>query len=231
MIVYLITNLVNGKLYVGQTQQSLKARWLRHRREHRTYLSRAIKKYGRENFLVEPLATAETLEQLDALEGLWIRLLASHVRGVGYNVRLAAKGYRTLPPESIEQFRRERLGHEVTRETRDKIAKSLAEHHRVFGHPNKGKSMPETQIAKLRELKGSRNARFGKHDTPEVCEKRRQAIIGKRYRQSVRRSDGGRNNAAGKRSEGTKLRMRWLRLVKRVSGPVLMLQHGTGNYF
>ncbi len=154
------------------------------------------------------------------------------MKDVGYNVRLAAKGYRTLPPESIEKARQKMLGHEVTPETRAKVSAGLKEYYRTHKNAKAGKPMSESQLAKMKELKGPRSARFGKKDSPEVCERRRQSILGKHYKQhKVRRSDGGRNNAAGKRSEETRLRMRWLRLIKRLSGPVLVLQHATGNYF
>ncbi len=225
MIVYLITNLVNGKYYVGQTAKSLKARWTEHLHTDRMYIARAIKKHGRENFVIEQLATAACQEQLDALEGLWIRLLASHVKGVGYNVRLLARGFTSAEKAAI--------------------GKKVAEHLRIHGHPNKGRVWPDSFVQKLRDLKGPKNARWGKHDTPEVCEKRRQKIIGKRYKQTVVRTTGGRNNGAGKRSDEVKARMRELRApllteqllraaftraIKKRSGPMLVLQHATGNY-
>jgi predicted GIY-YIG superfamily endonuclease len=49
MIVYLITNTANGKRYVGQTNQSLAARWWGHvNRNHCRILYNAIEKHGKE---------------------------------------------------------------------------------------------------------------------------------------------------------------------------------------
>lgn len=45
-VIYLITCLVTGKLYVGQTTQKLKYRINQHKRGKKQYIDRAIKKYG-----------------------------------------------------------------------------------------------------------------------------------------------------------------------------------------
>ena len=61
MIVYAITNLVNGKRYIGMTEQSLRLRWSQHKKVAAagvdTAIHHAIRKYGSENFKIEPLAS------------------------------------------------------------------------------------------------------------------------------------------------------------------------------
>ena len=73
-MIYLITNTVNGKRYIGKTTQTLEARWYQHCKNaeygHNTYLYKAIRKYGRESFDISLLC--EGLEEEEVL------LIAEH---------------------------------------------------------------------------------------------------------------------------------------------------------
>lgn len=58
-IIYKCTNLLNGKVYIGQTKMTLEWRlnnpWCGHCKNTGTYIGTAINKYGKENFLFEIL--------------------------------------------------------------------------------------------------------------------------------------------------------------------------------
>lgn len=87
--IYVVTNLINGKYYIGQTRLSLSDRWSNHcscaERGDDYYFYRAILKHGKENFVIEQLAEAYTVEEINRLETLWIILTRSYDRNVGYN--------------------------------------------------------------------------------------------------------------------------------------------------
>lgn len=51
--VYKITNLVNGKIYIGITKRNPKIRFNEHLSNKKELLYKAKKKYGRENFSLE----------------------------------------------------------------------------------------------------------------------------------------------------------------------------------
>ena len=53
MIIYKITNSINGKIYIGQTRQALKERFRQHCKAKTGAISFSIKKYGKENFCSE----------------------------------------------------------------------------------------------------------------------------------------------------------------------------------
>jgi group I intron endonuclease len=91
-VVYKITNLINGKIYVGQT---IKEKPINRFYEHICYaktnpdnmiISKAINKYGKENFKFEVIDTAYTKTELNILEAYWIDELKSHCKNHGYNV-------------------------------------------------------------------------------------------------------------------------------------------------
>ena len=85
--IYLIMNIINGKMYVGQTWVGILNRWKGHLRDARKqYLGNAIQKYGEENFILGLLDVAETQEDLDHLETFWISTLDSANPTVGYNM-------------------------------------------------------------------------------------------------------------------------------------------------
>lgn len=73
MIIYKITNNVNGKIYIGQTIRTLEERFTEHKRNKKSLISKAFKKYGIENFTIEQIDTAESIDELNELEFKYIR--------------------------------------------------------------------------------------------------------------------------------------------------------------
>jgi group I intron endonuclease len=101
-IIYLITNLVNGKVYVGQTRQKLEKRWSGHlsdsKREDQP-LYRAMRKHGTENFSIESVVVVDSQEQADYQERIWILLFRAHVSQDGYVCTWGGDGRTGPSPE------------------------------------------------------------------------------------------------------------------------------------
>lgn len=77
MPIYKITNIVTGDIYVGKTEKTLGERLYFHyydSRRSETYLHRAMRKYGKDNFVIEILEDCEIC-RLNELEVKWITLL------------------------------------------------------------------------------------------------------------------------------------------------------------
>ena len=103
MIIYKITNLLNGKVYVGQTIRTLEERWKDHcvPSNKCLALARAIEKYGRENFIIEQVDSANSFEELNKKEGDWIVQMNS-LSPNGYNLKTGGDQPR-LCQESIDK--------------------------------------------------------------------------------------------------------------------------------
>src|SRR5271166_6524834 len=85
MIVYKITNKINGKAYIGQTTQPMELRWLDHcKKGHALY--NAIKKYGKEAFELRILAKCNTMEEMNHREVYYIKLFNTLAPN-GYNLK------------------------------------------------------------------------------------------------------------------------------------------------
>ncbi len=93
-IIYIITNSINEKVYIGQTIQTLKERWQEHCRrpfsksEANMKIKRAIFKYGKENFSIKELERCR-VEELDEKEKHYISLYDSIEKG--YNTAKGGK--------------------------------------------------------------------------------------------------------------------------------------------
>ena len=83
MYLYKITNLINQKVYIGITND-YKRRWANHGLEN-SAISKAIRKYGKENFKFEVLFKNVSIEEIDELEKEQIKLHNCLVPN-GYNV-------------------------------------------------------------------------------------------------------------------------------------------------
>lgn len=88
--IYKTTNVVNGKIYIGKKHSSkyLGNNYL----GSGIRLTEAVKKYGKENFIVELLDVANTLEQLNTKEQYYIKLYDSQNPNTGYNLASGGDG-------------------------------------------------------------------------------------------------------------------------------------------
>lgn len=83
MFIYKITNTINQKIYIGQTNQTIEKRFLQHSKSI-TPLGDVMRKYGLENFTIEIIEECSTPEQTKERERFWIKTLKSRVPN-GYN--------------------------------------------------------------------------------------------------------------------------------------------------
>lgn len=91
MIIYKATNIINNKVYIGQTVNSLSVRKAQHERSHeygyKTAFSNAIRKYGKENFKWEVIYETDSMEDLNEKESYYIEYYKSLVTENGYNLK------------------------------------------------------------------------------------------------------------------------------------------------
>lgn len=100
--VYITTNNINGKKYIGQKSYKQK-NW-------ETYLgsgvilNKSIKKYGKENFSREIIEECETKEELDQCEMYWISYYDAVSSEDFYNIASGGEGGNTIAGYSEEQL-------------------------------------------------------------------------------------------------------------------------------
>ena len=130
--VYKITNIANGKVYVGITNQGVISRWYKHCSDAHCKpscaLHNAICKYGKTAFKVETIEVieGEDYDYLKEREIYWIKEFDSYNRDKGYNLTLGGDGTfgRFHSAETKDKIRQKALGREVSEETRAKMSES-----------------------------------------------------------------------------------------------------------
>jgi group I intron endonuclease len=75
--IYLITNIVNGKKYIGQTIKTIEKRLKEHFKavfveNRQVIIYNAIRKYGEDNFSIMCLQDNIAIDDLDTEEQYWI---------------------------------------------------------------------------------------------------------------------------------------------------------------
>jgi group I intron endonuclease len=126
MYIYKTTNLINTKVYIGKSEKDFTIEYL----GSGTLLSKAIEKYGRENFKVEVIELCETIEVLNEREKHWISIF----RGSNcYNIAEGGAGGNTMEHHPNKQEHYEKIGkkisqtltgHPVSKEQRKKQSQS-----------------------------------------------------------------------------------------------------------
>lgn len=92
MYIYKITNLINNKSYIGQTN-NFNNRKLCHKCRNVLLIDKAIQKYGADNFKYEILLSDVSVKEIDKIEQEYI-LRYNTLTPNGYNVKLDVKDVR-----------------------------------------------------------------------------------------------------------------------------------------
>lgn len=156
--IYLVTNKLNGKQYVGQTITK------HSRHGHGHALRDAYKKYGHSMFTYEHLTQGDLTEkQLDCFEKFWINVFDSLAPN-GYNLEGGGKRGKYV-------YHTPNLGKKASDETKRKMSESQKKHWASLDvHPSTGKKHTD-------EWKKAASERMKKQIQSEETKQKRSASI------------------------------------------------------
>jgi len=183
MVVYMATNAVNGKVYIGRTVGLLGYRIGKHKHSSNKsgfYFYRAIRKYGWDVFEWEVLEQCDTEEELNDLEYHYIQQYRRFGKGV-YNMTDGGDGMSgfVFSEESKQKMSKAHKGVFPSEETRKKLSDS--QKGRVFSEESKqkmsisqkGKVLSEETKKKLSDSKrGEKHPNYGKRGEKHPFSKR-----------------------------------------------------------
>jgi len=186
MLIYKITNNVNGKIYVGQ-ELKYNPRYF----GSGLVLIAAIKKYGIENFQKEILENfIEDKEKLNEREIFWIKKLNSRDKKIGYNIASGGQGGDFLSEEQKEKRGKKiseaRKGKKLSEMHKEKIKEGIK---KVF--PEKEKK-PKSNYSHF----GESNSFYGKKHTGDMSRFSTRSGISPTNALKIRDQDGNIYNSA-----------------------------------
>lgn len=198
--IYLRTNKVNGKQYVGETEnfERREKQWKRLKLNYANqFLTDERSKYGLENFDILVIDTCETQEKAWELEQFYIKEYGTKYPD-GYNLTdggAGAKGYKHSE-KAKKKMSEARKGRLVTEETRQKLSISLKgknigiklseETKRKISETKKGIKLSEETRKKMSKSKKEKykteiHHMVGKHLSEETKRKLSEAKKGKNH--------------------------------------------------
>jgi group I intron endonuclease len=165
MIIYKSTNKITGKVYIGQTIQTLDKRIKGHIKESKMDKTRpfliSINKYGADNFTFETIDSANNLDELNDKEIHWINFYNS-VSPNGYNVTGGGQGKKMISTNELSK----RISKGLQNSKKWQKIKNSEEYlkkikEKFIGH-NKGKKFSTKHKEKIWEKNKERILKFNK---------------------------------------------------------------------
>ena len=176
---YVHINKANGKRYYGITSQKANQRWQNGRGyQYNEYFTRAIEKYGWDNFEHIVLFDNLTKDEANLLEQMYIALYDTTNPNKGYNMTLGGEGALGWKPNDTWREKQSNInkgggnpnyGKHLSDETKKKISekntnpsdetrKKMSENHADF----KGKKHPKSKIYTIINSHGEKVGEFCK---------------------------------------------------------------------
>lgn len=156
MNIYKITNLINGKIYIGQ-ETKYDPKYLGSGK----VIKNAVKKYGKENFKKEILEECKTKEKLNKQEIYWISFYNSTNKIIGYNLTKGGEGGDTL--SGLEKVDYKKYCDNMSKIINNRNSKLTKEEKKKYG--NLGEKNPmygSHRVGELNPMYGKEGACKGK---------------------------------------------------------------------
>lgn len=184
--VYVHVNKINGKIYIGQTKQTLEQRY-KNGYEHCRHFWNAIQKYGWDNFEHIILVDNLSIDMANIIEEELIKKYNTTNHNNGYNMK--SGGLNHIPSEETRKLMSEAHSGErhwnYGKHWGDDFKKKLSEIHtgremtdewkQKISNKNKGKRHTNETKEKMRESKvGIKNPMYGKHISEKTIQLRRE---------------------------------------------------------
>lgn len=241
MIIYKATNLVNGKVYIGQTVNTLKRRQVEHKSQSKKgnfYFHRALRKHGIDNFSWEVLRLCDNLKSLNAWEQYYI--LYYNTMGNGYNLTSGGMNYTRTKEMKLKMSQNHSKywkGKKFSKEHRQKISKTnlnkkVSKKSRKKMSENNAKYWKGKHRSEKTKKKMSKNSTHHWLGKPKSEETKRKISISKsnpsdETRKKMSDSTKGKNhpNWGKPLSEKTKQRIsnaqknRWKNIKEKINDP------------
>lgn len=177
----------NKKHYVGMTKKEPSRRW-KNGTGYKTQalFYRAIQKYGWDNIRHDVVADNLTAEEAKALEVKLIAILRSNDKRYGYNI---TKGGDGTPGRNLSEdekqwikwfmtvdnpFKGKHHTEETKRIMREKHYDCFGEKNSFYGHKHTEETKAKISAAKKGKYCGINNHNYGKKDTPEQIQRKRE---------------------------------------------------------
>lgn len=128
--IYKITNIKNNSIYIGKSNNPTD-RWYKHNKNafdynHDTHLYRAMRKYGKENFIHEILFSTDNPNIINDAEIAMIAMYDTYHNPHHYNSTLGGDGCTVHSKETLLKISINRSGIPHTNESKQKISKALS---------------------------------------------------------------------------------------------------------
>jgi group I intron endonuclease len=205
MIIYKTTNLINGKIYIGQDKNNNPNYY-----GSGDLIKNAIRKYGKKYFTKDILCVCETIDELNSKEKQYIEEYNSTNKNIGYNISFGGTNgtmlHRKHTNETKLKMKNSSLGKKkseshckniglskkgipLTIEHKQKISnsnplkgKKIGPHsidvRKKISMTKKGKKMSdETKLKMSKSHMGIKNHFYGKKHSEEFMETKRKKII------------------------------------------------------
>lgn len=188
--VYVIQNVVNDKVYIGQTIHQANKRFKTHfsllanNKHKNTHLQSAWNKYGKKSFTYYVLSTLSSQKELDEAENFYIGWFKQ--LDLCYNIALKARGTGLVSEESKKKMSESRQGKPLSESHKSNISTSLAGHSVSLETIEKIKRTMKIQGSfrhskeTKQKMSDTRKGKKRKPLTDDHKEKMRQARLGKK---------------------------------------------------